>query len=73
MDMDAAKSISDLSENAADGVVLNQPQYVVGIGASAGGLEALARIIHKLFATAGSHSVKGDLERRSSRVDVMER
>ncbi len=51
--MDAANPISDLSENAADGVVLNQPQYVVGIGASAGGLEALEQFFEKMPAKTG--------------------
>ena len=51
--MDAAKPISDSSENAADGGVLNQPQYVVGIGASAGGLEALEQFFEKMPAKTG--------------------
>ena len=51
--MDTAKSISDSSENAADGGVLNQPQYVVGIGASAGGLEALEQFFDKMPAKTG--------------------
>lgn len=52
--MDELRSIvSELGSSGVEGAAFGQPTYIVGIGASAGGLEALERLFHQMPADTG--------------------